>query len=105
LLKAASSQDWGHIDPTVFGTLFERFLDPDKRSQIGAHYTDARKIGQVINPVIMEPLRYEWDDLRADIEALVTSAKKKENKSKDWQRAEDIRTLRTPLICITRSEW
>ena len=81
LLKAASSQDCGHIDPTVFGT------------------------GQVINTVIMEPLRYEWDDLRVYIEALVTSAKKKENKSKDWQRAEDIRTLRTPLICITRSEW
>ena len=92
LLKAASSQDWGHIDPTVFGILFERFLDPDKRSQIGAHYTDAKKIGQVINPVILDPLIEEWEDLRADIEALVVSARKKGNKSKDWQRAEDIRT-------------
>jgi len=33
----------GEIDPTIFGTLFERFLDPDKRAQIGAHYTDPEK--------------------------------------------------------------
>jgi len=35
--------DWDQIDPTIFGTLFERFLDPDKRKQIGAHYTPARQ--------------------------------------------------------------
>ena len=40
LLFAAASLDWSLIDPTIFGTLFERFLDPDKRAQIGAHYTD-----------------------------------------------------------------
>ena len=32
LLQAAASLDWSQIDPTIFGTLFERFLDPDKRS-------------------------------------------------------------------------
>jgi hypothetical protein len=31
--------DWGAIKPSIFGTLFERGLDPDKRSQLGAHYT------------------------------------------------------------------
>jgi hypothetical protein len=40
LLQAAASLDWSQIDPTIFGTLFERFLDPGKRAQIGAHYTD-----------------------------------------------------------------
>ena len=44
LLQAAAGLDWSQIDPTIFGTLFERFLDPDKRSQIGAHYTDPEKI-------------------------------------------------------------
>ncbi len=38
-LKAAN-QDWSNIDPSIMGTLFERGLDPDKRSQLGAHYTD-----------------------------------------------------------------
>jgi hypothetical protein len=36
LLAAAGSLDWSQIDPSIFGTLFERFLDPDKRAQIGA---------------------------------------------------------------------
>ena len=31
------------IDPSILGTLFERGLDPDKRSQLGAHYTDREK--------------------------------------------------------------
>ena len=92
LLKAASSQDWAHIDPTIFGTLFERFLDPDKRAQIGAHYTDAGKIGQIIEPVILRPLREEWRAARADIEVLVKKASAKGAKSKDWQRAEERRS-------------
>ena len=92
LLKAASSQDWAHIDPTIFGTLFERFLDPDKRAQIGAHYTDAGKIGQIIEPVILRPLREEWQAARTDIETLVKKASVKGAKSKDWQRAEERRS-------------
>ena len=43
LLFAAASLDWSLIDPTIFGTLFERFLDPEKRAQIGAHYTDPKR--------------------------------------------------------------
>ena len=92
LLKAASSQDWAHIDPTIFGTLFERFLDPDKRAQIGAHYTDAKKIEQIIEPVILRPLREEWQAARSDIGALVKKALAKGAKSKDWQRAEERRS-------------
>ena len=43
LLRAANTLDWGQIDPSIFGSLFERFLDPQKRAQIGAHHTDAGK--------------------------------------------------------------
>ena len=92
LLKAASSQDWAHIDPTIFGTLFERFLDPNKRSQIGAHYTDAKKIEQIIEPVILRPLRAEWSQVRGDIEAKVIRARRTGPKSREWQRAEEIRS-------------
>ena len=49
----AASLDWSLIDPTIFGTLFERFLDPDKRAQIGAHYTDPDKIMMIVEPVVL----------------------------------------------------
>ena len=61
LLFAAASLDWSLIDPTIFGTLFERFLDPDKRAQIGAHYTDPEKIMMIVEPVVLRPLRAEWE--------------------------------------------
>src|SRR5690606_27144711 len=50
---AAARLDWAEIDPSIFGTLFERGLDPDKRSQLGAHYTDRDKIMLIIEPVIV----------------------------------------------------
>jgi hypothetical protein len=45
LLSRVAALDWAEVDPSIFGTLFERGLDPDKRSQLGAHYTDRDKIG------------------------------------------------------------
>lgn len=67
LLLALHSFRWDLIDPTIFGTLFERFLDPDKRAQIGAHYTDPDKIMQIVEPVVMRPLRREWEAAKAQI--------------------------------------
>ncbi len=55
-LIRATMLDWSDIDPSILGTLFERGLDPDKRSQLGAHYTDRDKIMQIVRPVIVEPL-------------------------------------------------
>jgi hypothetical protein len=52
VLKAARL-DWSEIDPSIFGTLFERGLDPDKRSQLGAHYTDRDKIMMLVEPVVI----------------------------------------------------
>ncbi|WP_201456145.1 class I SAM-dependent DNA methyltransferase [Bradyrhizobium macuxiense] len=71
LLVAAGSLDWSLIDPTIFGTLFERFLDPDKRAQIGAHYTDPDKIAKIIDPVILRPLREEWELAKQEIAAFL----------------------------------
>ena len=74
LLFAAASLDWSLIDPTIFGTLFERFLDPDKRAQIGAHYTDPEKIMMIVEPVVLRPLRAEWEAAKAKIEAIMAPA-------------------------------
>src|ERR1700733_4575353 len=71
LLFAAANLDWALIDPTIFGTLFERFLDPDKRAQIGAHYTDPEKIMMIIEPVVIRPLRRDWEAAKVRIEAIM----------------------------------
>lgn len=68
-LLAAAKLDWSDIDPSILGTLFERGLDPAKRSQLGAHYTDRDKIMMIVRPVIIEPLEREWAEVRAGIEA------------------------------------
>ncbi|PPD45126.1 MAG: SAM-dependent methyltransferase [Methylocystis sp.] len=75
LLFAATSLDWSLIDPTIFGTLFERFLDPDKRAQIGAHFTDADKIMLIVEPVVLRPLRRAWESLRVEIEETMKPAR------------------------------
>ena len=58
---AASDLDWSEIDPSILGTLFERGLDPGKRAQLGAHYTDRDKIMLLVEPVVLRPLLVEWD--------------------------------------------
>ena len=61
LASSAAALDWSEVDPSIFGTLFERGLDPGKRSQLGAHYTDRDKIMLIVEPVIVRPLLAEWE--------------------------------------------
>jgi hypothetical protein len=56
--------DWGAIKPSIFGTLFERGLDPSKRSQLGAHFTGEDDIILTVEPVLMAPLRREWEQVK-----------------------------------------
>ncbi len=66
---AASDLDWSEIDPSILGTLFERGLDPGKRVQLGAHYTDRDKIMLLVEPVVIRPWLAEWDTAKADLAA------------------------------------
>ena len=66
---AASNLDWSEIDPSLLGTLFERGLDPGKRAQLGAHYTDRDKIMLIVEPVVIRPWLAEWAAEKADIAA------------------------------------
>jgi len=76
-LDAAARLDWAEIDPSIFGTLFERGLDPNKRSQLGAHYTDPDTIMKIVGPVVVDPLLAEWDTEKAAIAATLDKAKTK----------------------------
>ena len=71
-LHQAAEKDWRNIEPSIFGTLFERALDASKRSQLGAHYTGAADIDLVVQPVVMEPLRREWDDVQREVNGLIS---------------------------------
>lgn len=73
-LLAAARRDWSQIDPSILGTLFERGLDPAKRSQLGAHYTDRDKIMMIVRPVVIDPLEAEWADALARMTELVEKA-------------------------------
>lgn len=67
VLRTAGTADWGSVEPSIFGTLFERSLDPSKRSQIGAHYTGREDIMLIVEPVVMAPLRREWAGVRQQV--------------------------------------
>lgn len=73
-LTRATQLDWSDIDPSILGTLFERGLDPEKRSQLGAHYTDRDKIMQIVTPVVVEPLLAEWAAIRNEMAAIIDAA-------------------------------
>ena len=66
---AAARLDWSEVDPSILGTLFERGLDPSKRAQLGAHYTDRDKIMLIVEPVVNRPWLAEWDAEKAEIAA------------------------------------
>ena len=69
--------DWHAIDPSIFGTLFERGMDPAKRAQIGAHYTSREDIEILVEPVVMQPLRREWAEAREIAENLLATGSKR----------------------------
>ena len=75
-LRKAAALDWSNVEPSIFGTLFERSLDPDKRSQLGAHYTSAEDILLIVEPVVMAPLRARWQQVKAEATALAEAAEK-----------------------------
>ena len=86
-LRNAAGLDWSAIDPSIFGTLFERGLDPKKRSQLGAHFTDAVTIMRVIEPVVLRPLLAEWTRVKGVIAAHM--AKHKRAGDAEYRKAND----------------
>jgi hypothetical protein len=72
VLREADRHDWADVEPSIFGTLFERIIDEKKRTQLGKHYTSREDIETLIEPVVMMPLRREWDGVAAEVDALMS---------------------------------
>lgn len=80
LLDVTTDLDWSNIEPSILGTLFERGLDPDKRSQQGAHYTDGETIMKIIRPAILEQWELEWAAEKPDLQQQVEAVERKVSK-------------------------
>ncbi|MEO1165291.1 MAG: DNA methyltransferase [Chloroflexota bacterium] len=104
-LETASRLNWESVEPAIFGTLFERSLDPEKRAQLGAHYTSREDILLIVNPVLMRPLEREWEGIQAEAEkirpkydeALATS-----NKRNQTTYANQLKKLREEMLTQLR---
>ena len=89
----ASALDWSEIDPSILGTLFERGLDPDKRSQLGAHYTDRDKIMQIIEPVVIRPWLVQWEATKDLVAASVEGESAARSKAAQGRRRREAERL------------
>ena len=75
LLADVAALDWSFVDPSIFGTLLERALDPRERHRLGAHYTPRAYVERLVRATIDEPLRLEWEAVQARVDELLRTDK------------------------------
>ncbi len=90
LRSAAADMDWRAIDPTIFGTLFERGLG-EQRAPLGAHYTDTGTIAKLVDPLVREPLLAEWEAARLQIAELAPKFGMVKGRGKSYRANEALR--------------
>lgn len=71
----ACELDWSGVEPSIFGSLFERALDPKERHALGAHYTPRSYVERLVVPTIIQPLREEFENAKAAAFTHLGSAK------------------------------
>ena len=74
LLKSSENFDWSEISPTIFGAVFESTLNPETRRKGGMHYTSIENIHKVIDPLFLDELKEELQEIK---QIQVTRTKKK----------------------------
>lgn len=62
--NASSSFDWSEISPTIFGSVFESTLNPEQRREGGMHYTSIENIHKVIDPLFLDDLKNELNEIK-----------------------------------------
>ena len=120
-LADAARLDWSAIEPSIFGTLFEQGLNPEKRKEmaslfdvaetepsrtlpgvlespvagkgVGIHYTDPITIMKIIDPVVLRPLRAEWAAVKAEIGKKRTAKDKAKSQGARTRAEKAIREL------------
>lgn len=62
--KASEGFDWSEISPTIFGAVFESTLNPETRRSGGMHYTSIENIHKVIDPLFLDGLKAEFEEIK-----------------------------------------
>lgn len=65
----AASHDWSQVEPSIFGTLVERALNPQERHKLGAHYTPRSYVERLVNRAVIAPLREDWRTVQVQVQA------------------------------------
>ena len=65
LSRASEDFDWSAISPTIFGAVFESTLNPQTRRSGGMHYTSIENIHKVIDPLFLDTLKAELNDIES----------------------------------------
>ena len=78
LLLEAARSDWQHVEPSIFGTLLVRALDPEERHRLGAEFTPRAYVERVVRPAVEEPIRERWTAVQAEVLQLRESGKAKD---------------------------
>ncbi|MDE6833912.1 MAG: methylase, partial [Ruminococcus sp.] len=73
--------DWSAISPTIFGAVFESTLNPDTRRSGGMHYTSIENIHKVIDPLFLDNLTAELEEIKA-----LKTKKARENRLNEYRR-------------------
>ena len=81
LNKASENFNWSEISPTIFGAVFESTLNPETRRSGGMHYTSIENIHKVIDPLFLDGLKEELEQIKE-----VSTIKSKEHRLKDFQK-------------------
>jgi type I restriction-modification system DNA methylase subunit len=66
LLIDCCYMDWGKISPAIFGSLFQSVMDPEKRRNLGAHYTSEKNILKLIKPLFIDELWKEFESIKSN---------------------------------------
>jgi len=96
-LARAAALNWASIEAAIFGTLFERSLDPSKRAQLGLHYTSRDDIMLIVEPVLMEPLRRRWVAIQDEAQTIIA----KRDATSGGARTTQQRALERLLLAFT----
>jgi type II restriction/modification system DNA methylase subunit YeeA len=93
ILHGITALDWAAIEPAIFGTLFTRSLDPAQRAKLGAQYTSKEDILLIVEPVLLAPLRREWEQVRQRAQELVQKRDSAATRGAATRADNELRTL------------
>lgn len=74
VLWEAAKPDWKQVEPTIFGTLLTRALDPKERHKLGAEYTPREYVERVVRQTVDVPIRGWWAPVQAAVVQLLDDA-------------------------------